>query len=153
MVPRYWEPCLILLWHVSCWFLITVDSSVVATFFQHCRSSVHANSLKAANLEYVGWVEEILAVDYGRYDLVVLYCNWVMTNTVGHNAIMKRDDYGFSLVNFDRLVSLSAESFAFPLHIEHIFFADDLNNHGWKVVLQKSQGEQESFLQEILNQT
>ena len=122
---------------MSCWFLITVDSGVVATFFQHCRSSVHANSLKAANLEYVGWVEELLAVDYGRYDLVVLYCNWVMANTVGHNAIMKRDDYGFSLVNFDRLVSLSAESFAFPLHIEHIFFADDLNNHGWKVVLQK----------------
>jgi hypothetical protein len=93
--------------------------------------------LKAANLEYVRWVEEILAVDYGRYELVVLYCNWVMTNMVGHNATMKRYEYGFSLVNFDRLVSLSAESFTFPLHVEQVFFADDLNNHGWKVVLQK----------------
>jgi len=34
-------------------------------------------------------------------------------------------------------MSLSAESFAFPLHVEHVFFADDLNNHGWKVVLRK----------------
>lgn len=117
--------------------LTTVDSGVAATFSQHCRSSVHAKNLKAANLEYVGWVEEILAVDYGRYELVVLYCNWVMANMVGQHATMKRDDYGFSLVNFDRLVPLSAESFAFPLHVEQVFFADDLNNHGWKVVLRK----------------
>ena len=73
-------------------------------------------------MEYVGWVEEILALDYGRYELVVLYCNWVMTNMIGHNATMKRDDYGFSLVNFDRLVSLSTEYFAFPLHVEEVFF-------------------------------
>ena len=117
--------------------LTTADFGVAATFSQNCRSSVRAKNLKVANLEYVGWVEEILAVDYGRYELVVLYCNWVMANMVGHNATMKRDEYGFSLVNFDRLVPLSAESFAFPLHVEQVFFADDLNNHGWKVVLRK----------------
>ena len=32
---------------------------------------------------------------------------------------------------------LSAKSFAFPLHVEQVFFADDLNNHGWNVVLRK----------------
>ena len=117
--------------------LTTVDSSVAATFFQHCLSSIHARNLKAANLEYVGWVGEILAVDYGRYELVVLYCDWMMVNMVGHNTTMKRDDYGFSLVDFDRLVPSSTESFAFPLHVEQVFFADNLNNHGWKVVLRK----------------
>ena len=121
--------------------LTTVNSGVDAAFFQHCCSSVHARNLKGANLEYVGWVEEILAVDYSRYELVVLYCNWVMANMVGHYATMKRDDYGFSLVNFDRLVSLSAKSFAFPLHIEQVFFVDDLNNNGWKVVLRKESRE------------
>jgi hypothetical protein len=60
-----------------------------------------------------------------------------MANMIGHNVTMKRDEYGFSLKNFDRLVSLSAESFAFPLHVEQLFFADDLNNHGWKMVPQK----------------
>ena len=53
-----------------------------------------------------------------------------MTNMVGHNVTMKRDEYGSSLVNFDRLVPLSAESFAFSLHVEQVLFADDLNNHG-----------------------
>ena len=110
--------------------LTTCDYGVAATFSQNCRSSVRVKNVKAANLEYVGWVEEILAVDYGRYELVVLYCNLVMANIVGHNVTMKRDEYGFSLVNFDRLVPLSAEFFAFPLHVEQVFFADDLNNHG-----------------------
>jgi hypothetical protein len=50
--------------------------------------------------------------------LVVLYCNWVMTNMVGQNATMKRDNYGFSLVKFDKLVPLLAESFVFPLHVQ-----------------------------------
>ena len=45
--------------------LTTVDSGVAATFSQHCRSSVHARNFKAANLEYIGWVDEILAVNYG----------------------------------------------------------------------------------------
>ena len=97
-----------------------VDSGVATTFSQHCRSSVHARNLKVANL----------AVDYGRYELVVLYCNWVMANMIRHIATMKRDDYGFSLVHFNRLVPLSTESFAFPFHVEQDFFADDLNNHG-----------------------
>jgi hypothetical protein len=118
--------------------LTTIHSCVTATVFQHCWSGVHAMNFKAENLEYVGWVEEILDImDYGRYELVVLYCNWVMTNMVGHNANMKRDDYGFSLINFDKLIPLLAKSFAFPLHVEQVLFADDLNNHGWKVVLQK----------------
>jgi hypothetical protein len=100
--------------------LTIVDSGMAATFSQKIRSSIHAKNLKAANLEYMEWMEEILVVDYGRYELVVLYCNWVMTNMVGHNATMKRDDYEFSLVNFDRLVSLSAESFAFSFLVEQL---------------------------------
>ena len=55
--------------------LTTVDFGVATTFFQHFWSSIYAMNLKAANLEYVRWVEEILAVDYGMYELVVLYCN------------------------------------------------------------------------------
>jgi hypothetical protein len=57
-----------------------VNSSVATTFFQHCHSSVCDINLKATNLEYVGWGEEILAVDYDRYEMVALYCNWVVTN-------------------------------------------------------------------------
>ena len=57
---------------------------------------------------------------------------------IGHDATMKRDDYGFSLVNFDRLVSLSVKSLAILLHVEQFFVADNLNNHGWKMVCKDS---------------
>lgn len=96
--------------------LTMVDFSVAAIFSQHCRSKVHAMNFKAANLEYVIWLDKILGVNYVRYELVVLYCNWVMANIVGHNVTLKRDDYRFSLVNFNRSISLSAESFVFSLY-------------------------------------
>ena len=53
--------------------LTTGNSGVVTTFFQNFRSNVHAKNFKAADLEYVGWMKKILAVDYDQYELVVLY--------------------------------------------------------------------------------
>jgi hypothetical protein len=115
----------------------TMDSGVAATFRQLCRAGLKDTNLKAAELEYVGWIEEILAVDYGHFEVVVLYCNWVVANMKGDGATVKRDDYGFTTVNFDRLIPYSAQSFAFPLHIEQVFFAPDVAKCGWEVVLRR----------------
>ena len=93
--------------------------------------------MKASELEYVGWVEEILSVDYGHFEVVVLYCNWVVANMKGDGATMKCDEYGFTSVNFERLIPYSTQSFAFPLHIEQVFFAPDKTKQGWEVVLRK----------------
>ena len=117
--------------------LTTMDSGVAATFRQLCRSGVKDTNPKSADLEYVGWVEEILSVDYGHFEVVVLYCNWVVANMKGEGATMKRDEYGFTTVNFERLIPYSAQSFAFPLHIEQVFFAPDVAKSGWEVVLRK----------------
>ena len=117
--------------------LTTMDSGVAATFRQLCRAGLKDTNLKAAELEYVGWVEEILSVDYGHFEVVVLYCNWVVANMKGDGATMKRDDYGFTTVNFDRLIPYSAQSFAFLLHIKQVFFAPDVAKRGWEVVLRR----------------
>ena len=50
---------------------------------------------------------------------------------------MKRDDYSFILIKFDRVILYLAYSFAFPLHVQHIFFVDDVENHELKTMLQK----------------
>jgi hypothetical protein len=55
----------------------------------------------------------------------------------GDEATMNRDNYGFTTVNFDRLISYSTQSFLFPLHIEQVFFAPDMAKRGWEVVLRK----------------
>ena len=50
---------------------------------------------------------------------------------------MKHDDYGFTLIKFDRVIPYSTDSFAFPLHVQQVFFVDDVENPEWKVVLRK----------------
>ena len=58
----------------------TCDSGVAATFLQACRASNNDRNVWTANLEYIGWVEEIIGVDYREFDLIVLYCTWVKAN-------------------------------------------------------------------------
>ena len=53
--------------------LCTYDSGIAATFQQSCCASSSDQNMRIANLEYVGWVEEILSVDYGKFEVFVLY--------------------------------------------------------------------------------
>jgi hypothetical protein len=75
-----------------------------------------------ATLEYVRWIEEILELDYGRFQTVVLLCNWVVANYKRSNATVRQDEYGFTLFNFECLIPFSTQSFAFPMHVEQVFF-------------------------------
>jgi hypothetical protein len=56
--------------------------------------------MRTANLEYIRWVDEIIGVDYGKFELLVLYCTWVQANMTRARAIMKRDEFGFTLIKF-----------------------------------------------------
>ena len=69
--------------------------------------------------------------------MIVLLCNWVRANYSGAGATMKCDAYGFTLVNFNHMLPIYEDSFAFPIHIEQVFFSNDPDSDdGWKVVLE-----------------
>ncbi len=70
------------------------------------------------SIEYVGWSEEILKLDYGRFQMVVPLCNCVGTNYEWFVATIQHDDYGFILMSFEWLIPLLIQSFTFPMHIE-----------------------------------
>jgi hypothetical protein len=53
------------------------------------------------------------------------------------NATYRHNDDGFLLVNFRQLKARVDEPYVFPTHVHHVFYADDLNMLGWKVVLHK----------------
>jgi hypothetical protein len=53
----------------------------------------------------------------------MFFCNWVKKNYTGSSTTIKRDEYGFTLENFNSLISISAQSFAFPIHVEQVFFS------------------------------
>ena len=98
--------------------LSTCDSGVVATFSQSCRSSRKDKNHMLANVEYVGWVKEIIGVDYGKFELLLLYCKWVQATLIGPRATMQIYEYGFTLVNIDRTILQSSDSIAFPIHAQ-----------------------------------
>ncbi len=91
--------------------LVTMDSRVVVTFTTMCKSNGQDSSPMKANLEYVGWV--------------VLFYNWVKANYKWTRTMMKQDEYGFTLVNFNEMLPFLEDSFAFLIHVEHILFFDD----------------------------
>jgi hypothetical protein len=56
------------------------------------------------------------------FQTILLFCNWVVGNYKGSNAMVKCYEYGFILVNFEHLIPLLAQSFAFPMHVQQVFF-------------------------------
>ncbi len=52
----------------------------------------------------------------------MLLCNWVKVIYVGNSATIKRDEYDFTLINFNFFIPISNASFVFPIHIEQVFF-------------------------------
>ena len=56
--------------------LSTCNSGVAITFLQSCRASRKDQNHTVANVEYKGWVEEIIGIDYGKFKLLLLYCKW-----------------------------------------------------------------------------
>lgn len=114
----------------------TADSGVAATFRQVCRSGIMDDHEVTADVEYVGHIEEILELNYRRHCVVVLVCDFVKANYAGQNATVKRDKWGFTLVNYNRRPGIICQdSFAFPKHCEQVFYSNAREAPGWKVVL------------------
>jgi hypothetical protein len=116
----------------------TCDSGVAATFKQVCRNRIRDVNLVHADVEYVGHIEEILEVNYKRHCVVVLVCDFVKANYRGENATIKKDNWGFTLANYNRRPGIICkDSFAFPKQCEQVFYYDAKEAPGWKVVMKK----------------
>jgi hypothetical protein len=114
--------------------LTTCDSGMATNFEEEFVSRQIDKNLVFAKLEYMGWVEKISKKNYGVLKIVVLFCNCVKVNYTRNNVIVKRDEYGFTIINFTSFIPISNQSFSFPLHVEQMFFSDP-KERGWKVVL------------------
>jgi hypothetical protein len=56
---------------------VTCDSKIASSVFRsiHGRGNENPGYFEAA--EYIGWIEEILELEYQSYYCVVLVCSWV----------------------------------------------------------------------------
>ncbi len=80
--------------------MITNDSGIERIFEQECVLGSNDQRPTLAKLE------EILELDYGVFNIVVLLCNWVKENYNGSCAIINWDEYNFTLVNFASLIPI-----------------------------------------------
>ena len=113
----------------------TCDSGVAAFFRRPCRAGRRNNVVVEENVEYIGQILEIVELNYGRHCTVILVCDWVKANYRWRNATVRKDEWGFTVANFNTMVPYGYESFAFPVHCDQVFFSDEEDEPGWKVVL------------------
>jgi hypothetical protein len=72
--------------------LTTNDNGIAVTFEQECVLGAKDQRPIIAKLEYVSWVEEILELNYGVFNTIMFFCNWVKTNYIGSSTTIKKDD-------------------------------------------------------------
>ena len=115
--------------------LVTRDSCVVATCTQQLRWGIRNGRPIEHTAEHVGYIQEILELDYRNHCTTVLLCEWVRASPDVQVPSIERDKYGFSIANFNHMDNrVHPDSFAFPLHCQQVFFSDDPTRRGWKVV-------------------
>jgi hypothetical protein len=118
---------------------VTSDSGVAAAVSTHSRSRNVNYTEDLVTTEFVGWVEEILELNYRSHCCIVLVCSWIPGDLHMQNAKVERDRYGFLLGNFNTVLPLGPKSFAFPTQCQQVFFSDDKKYNAerggdWKVV-------------------
>jgi len=108
---------------------------VVASFTQQLRWGICNGRPIERTQEYVGYIEEILELDYRNHCTTVLVCDWIKATRDARYPNIQRDRYGFTIANFNHMDGkVHPDSFAFPLHCQQVFLSDDLQRPGWKIM-------------------
>jgi hypothetical protein len=115
------------------------DSAIVASVSKRKTGRESLNAGEMETVEYVGWIHEIIELNYRSHCCIVLLCSWVPARMEASNSKVVRDRYGFAMVNLQSPMTLGPNSFAFPTQCQQVFFSDDVlysGVHGgdWKVV-------------------
>jgi hypothetical protein len=92
---------------------ITCDSVIAASVWRRTRRDFK-ESREMETVQYVGWIQEILELDYRSHCCIVLLCSWVSATLQASNPKVVRDKYGFVLANLQSPMRPGPNSFAFP---------------------------------------
>ena len=99
--------------------LVTRDSCVAATFTEQLRWGICNGRLIERTTEHVGYIQEILELDYQNHYTTVLLCKWIRAARDARFPSIERDRYGFSVANFKHMDNRAhPNSFAFSLHCQ-----------------------------------
>jgi len=115
----------------------TQNSGVVLT--TKTSSYVSASDARPVlgDVTYYGRIIDIIELNYsGNFSVVLFKCEWI---DVISKSRIKKDKYGYTLVNFSHLIhtgeKIGHEPFIFPNQADQVFYVEDKLNPGWSVVI------------------
>lgn len=84
--------------------------------------------------DYYGVVKDIIELDYFNKRKVILFdCDWVDSKSPRRPGL-KIDEYGFTLVNFGRLLP-PPDTFVLGSQVQQVFYVEDPTDPGWQVAV------------------
>ncbi|KAL6655769.1 hypothetical protein ACP70R_006595 [Stipagrostis hirtigluma subsp. patula] len=87
-------------------------------------------------VNYYGRLSDIIELSYRDYKVVLFRCDWY---DVHHRAGIRQDEFGFTLVNFNRKIHtgerLEHDPFVFSSQVQQVFYVEDPKAKGWNVVV------------------
>ncbi|KAL6659744.1 hypothetical protein ACP70R_002573 [Stipagrostis hirtigluma subsp. patula] len=94
-------------------------------------------NISSDGTNYYGRLTDIIELSYkGDYKVVLFKCDWY---DVHHRSGMKNDEFGLTLVNFNRLIhtgdKIEHDPFVFSSQVSQVFYVEDPNAEGWNVVV------------------
>ncbi|KAK5775210.1 hypothetical protein PVK06_043080 [Gossypium arboreum] len=118
----------------------TQNCGIVVNYSITSYASARNSNPVEGNVEYYGLITDIIELDYyGRTKVVLFQCDWADVNTA-HG--IKKDQFGFTMVNFSRLIDtgqqLMDEPYVFSSQVKQVFYLKDPTDEGWYVVLRNT---------------
>ncbi len=105
--------------------MVIYDFGVMVEF-EHTPTNIHDNqNLQLEAIHCVRECKEILELDYGFETKVhVLLCFWIWARAHGLHVAMKKNEWGFTLVNFRQMFLAWEQPFTFASQVEQVFFLE-----------------------------
>lgn len=106
----------------------TQNSGIVVVASTSSFSSAKDQNPIKGDVAYYGVLKEIIELYYNEKAKVVLFkCDWVDVRSEGRG--IKKDKFGFTLVNFNRLLysneNIANEPFVLASQVEQVFYVQD----------------------------
>ncbi|KAK9951512.1 hypothetical protein M0R45_006950 [Rubus argutus] len=98
-----------------------------------CYATANNPNLKSSMVEYYGVLKDIIELDYRNERKVVLFdCDWINGRLC--RSGVKKEDFGFTLVNFDLLIP-PPDTLIFGGQAHQAFYIQDPIEKEWHIVV------------------
>jgi hypothetical protein len=115
---------------------VTQNSGVMLTAKTSSYATTDYPNPILGDVIYYGRVLDIIELNYVNFFVTLFKCEWVV---VISGKGVKKDKYGYTLVNFSHLIhtgnKVDHEPFIFANQADQVFYVEDQINPGWSVVM------------------